>query len=812
MVNNNLPNIVSELTDGNLDTNRSVDLGDSVLIIGTSERGPMNQPVRVTSPQAAADVFGSIEKGNLVRGYSEVFYGPRGVKDIRMCRISNGSNAILDLEEKSGTLEEKEQADGAYALRIEALEPGDTYNSVSIRQEIVDGQLSIVGYNPVSGLETVIPYDSTGAVANAITDVVGLASAINLDPNLGGIVVATANELTAEFEVKLDASGVAQFGTVSGGLLTVDLGDALQLADPNNDAITDDTDVVTPSGVPVTAGNRIVRLNEVYEKADTLVELDAGGYAQVTLPDPIQIGTTFLDLDLTAVGDGYGKHKIVNAYIGAGDDSTLIFKFNAYETIDSATLIVYRTSSAGTTVTVDSANYTLTIDGGSDDNEEAEITFNAGYAPQAGSIITVTYDSEKFTLTQSATLAAARASNSYSTYFAAGDKVTFGTAQPADIVIAYKAKKMYTIDVDVAVSDAKLGKIQFSNSSKQPDYATGVWVGIDVVYQPEWVNLSTAARALSGGTNGITMTNTQKYTVLTETYKAIEDYVSDLVFVMGTYLDDTKVVYDEETGLPVEVNAGFAAQLEAYLVSLQDGVNETYGIMAVKPADSPRLADVTTWYGKLATQSTADPIRARTTMDVLDAKHLHIVTFEAVIANPSITIPYATTSEAILAGIICKLPLNSAITNKRLGNQVTTCRFKLSSRQLDALTALRYITSTLDPDGTWRVTDGVTAAAIGSDYERSSTVRIVFGSMDVVRAAGRPFIGNLFNSAKKAALDTAITKGLMQLKGSGVLRNFQYTIQQTPAERALGTGRVPLTLWPEFELRKLEVTVKLSNA
>lgn len=821
MANSNLNNIVSTLTDGNLNTQRIVDLGDSILIIGTSERGPVNQPVFARSPKDAEDVFGTKEKGTLLRGFAEVYYGPNGAKDIRLCRISNGTNASLELQESTGDMEEKESYDGLVqitALTVDALEPSDVYNNVTFRQEMVDGQLSVIGYNPISELETVIPYDPTGVVSNAVTDVVGLADAINADPNLGAIVTATANEIDATYELFVDASGVAVFGEVSGGLLTVDLGAALDWADDNDDGFTDNTNIISTSGTPVTAANRIIALSSIYENVGVLEELDSAGRSQVTLDNPIQttggVSKDFLRQDLTTDGgsDGEAIHKVVNSYIGTGDSEEKVFSFTAYEAIDPATLIVYRTSAAGTTVTVTAGQYTLSSVGGSGNDYEAQITFGDDYVPSDGSVLTVTYDSEIFGMTKVATLQAVRASNSYKTYFVAGNVVTFGTAQPADLKIAYPAKKEYVIDVDVAIVDAKLGTIQFMNATKQPDYTTGGWVGFTYTYQPEWVNLGTGAQALSGGTNGITMTNAQKYTVLAATYEALADYEVDLVFPMATYLDDTKIVYDAETGLPVEVNAGFAQQLEDYLESLQDGVNETYGMISVKPAASPRLADINTWYDKLAVVSTTDTTRAANVMRVLDAKHLHVVAFEPIVANAYITLPYATTGEAIVAGIICKLPLNQAITSKRLGNQVSTCRFKLSSRQLNTLTGLRYITSTLDSDGTWKITDGVTAAALGSDYARSSTVRIVFGAMDVVRDAGKPFIGNLFNAAKKAALDTAITKGLNNLKEQGALRNYQYTIEQTPQERILGIARVLLILSPEFELRRIEVEIKLSNA
>lgn len=826
MANENLPNIISNLTDRNLDTARVVDLGDSVLVIGTSARGPVNQPIRIYNPQDAVDIFGPINQGTLVRGFSEVYFGPGGVKDIRLCRISDGSRAILELEEKLGTMESKESYESfggeqIVALRVQARDPGDIYNQVSFRQEIIDGQLAVVGYNPITGLETQIPYDPLGLKAKSVADVVELANAINLDPNLNGIVVATPNEINIEYELAVKDTDVAAsgtFGTESGGTLYIDLGEALDEADANDDSYTDDTDIVSPSGVPVTAGNRLVRLKEVYELADVKVELDAGGYTSVALPYPVQVtGTTakkFLKLDLTEDVGGGGKaiHKIVNAFIATGDGEEKDFSFTAYETVDTSTFKLYRTSAAGTTVEVDASEFDITKDGGSANNYEAAIKFKtAAAAPAEDSVLTITYDSEEFQLTQSSTLQACKDSNSYATYFAAGDRVTFGTAQPADIVVAYQAKKIYKIDVDVTISDKKSGKVHFGNPNKQPDYANDTVLGFDYDYQPEWVNLGAGARSLQAGSNGIQMNNKEKYDVLKDCYEAIEDYEVDAIVLMNSYVDDTKVVYDEETGLPVEVNAGFAEQFAAYLATLQDGVNETYGIMAVKAAEGTAPADVKDWYTKLTTTSTLDKTRAANVMAGLDSKHISVVAFEPIVANNSVGYPYGTTGEAVYAGMVCKLPITSAPTNKPLGTQVVACRFKLSSRQLDSLVAARYVTTKLTPANNWVITDAMTAAAVGSDYARFSTLRIAFYSMDVVRSGGRPFIGELFNPAKRAALETAISRGLLDLQEQGALRKFDFRIEQTPAERALGVARIPLTLWPEFELRRIEVTVKLSN-
>ena len=69
MANENLPNIVNTLSDGNLDSAITVDLGDSLLVIGTSQKGPINQPVAITSPAEAEEVFGTYTIGNIWEFY-----------------------------------------------------------------------------------------------------------------------------------------------------------------------------------------------------------------------------------------------------------------------------------------------------------------------------------------------------------------------------------------------------------------------------------------------------------------------------------------------------------------------------------------------------------------------------------------------------------------------------------------------------------------------------------------------------------------------------------------------------------------------
>ena len=895
----NLPNIRSELEDYQLTAAPALPAGDRVLLVGTASQGPVNQPIAIATPEDAINMFGSADKGTLVRGFAEAYFAPGGAKDIRLVRISNGDKASLVLNETAGVDENKQTIDPISGLPIPAMVvtaryPGSIYNLVSFRQEYINGKITIVAYNPISKQESYFVYDPFGQDSSAVSDVVGLANAINADANMSSVVVAEANEIRTSYEI--DVQDDMPFVTKGSGSFLVDLISAFKQFDYKNDDMitTDDvasttlaadidnvatsltvatvpdfdvdgstgylklyevvngevtnleivkyTNVDTatktytieraqfgtaavahtvaqntivdhyvpfyPMPLAATCANRIVKLNEVYILDNYSASLDSAGKTQIELPYPSQVDGTLakpiLGADGTVKGDGEAIHVVTNSIVGTGDGSTTVFEFSAYEEINSATLKVFKTSSAGVTVQLESG-YTLTSPGGENNDKIASITFDS--APSADTVITVSYESEPFPLSQETSLAAVQATNSYRSYFIAGDKIYFGTAQPADMKIIYQAKLTFRIGSDVVLTNAKDGKISFTGIDV--DTSTIKHIGLDYTYQPEWVDLS-AAKSLQDGSDGIEMTNNEKYKLLANLYDAIADYPVEVIALMNTYLDDTKIVYDDETGLPVEVNAGFAEQLNEHLESLMDGVSETCGVIAVKPAASPRIDDVKNWYRNLTETSMSDRNRAANVMAGLNARLLNVVVYEPIIANNIVNFPYATTGEAHYAGMISKLAPASAPTNKPLGAEVIALRYNLSARQLNTLAGYRYVAGRVIPGVGNVICDAVTAASSDSDWTRLTSFRIVAAAMKAIRSVARPFIGEGFSAAKRAALDSAITTTLGKMKEDGSIIDYNFSIEQTPEEFVSGSVRIPLEIRPAFELRVIKVIVKLT--
>ena len=827
----NLPGISSTLTDGNLNKLTPGDYGDSILIIGTSQRGPINSPRPIRGIEDAINYFGSASVGNLVRSAAEAINAPGGDKDIRLVRISNGIQAKLDLTEnrsRTGINAEYDSVNHKVSLKLVASEKSDIFNDTTIRIDNINSQECVVIYNPISDVESAFPFDTTGNTAGVSKTVSELATAINIDTNISEILSAEATEFETKFEIYCN-SGV--LGELSGWLdfedisTDLNLASGMSMADTNNDGYPETGVVNKGTGnttVKVTSGNKLININECYSLENYTEALTTKGSKSTTLEFPVQVvGTTakpLLDVDTeTTSGDGVARHIARGTYVGTGDGATVAFSFTAYEPIDIAEVDedgntiwkIYVTGDSGVKTDMTSV-VTLTNVGGSGTGYMAKITFTGGYIPAIGTSITGDYNSEEITMSQSTTLAACNATSSYKTYFIAGDTIHWGAVQPNDIKIAYSAKRILEEDKDVFISDAWNGVVQFSNTDNAPAFPC--WIYFDINYEPEWINLSGAAQTLSGGTNGVSMSNKTKYDSLTAAYTELADYEVDIVVPAGVYIDDTKTIYDPTTGVPVTVNAGFASQLAEYCEGLSDGVNETFGIIGVVPPVNTEISTINSWYEGLSETSTNDTTRGANVMAGFSSQYVDVVAYEPIFNNTTIGYPYSANGSVHYAGLQAKLNTGSAPTHKTLGSGIAALRYKLSSRQLNELTGLRYVTAFNSQDRGDMITDGVTASAVTSDWTRAQTRKLVFDIMDNIRRVGQPFIGEAFTDAKKAALTTQIQKGLMSLKESGLVREFTFSIEQTPQEEVAGTARIPLTIYPAFELRKIDVVVKLTNS
>ncbi len=845
----NLPGVTSTLEDGGLQIHRQIDLGDSIVIMGTAEKGPLNQPVALTSLSDAKEIFGTYGNGTLVRGIFEAFGANAANKDVRGCRVGNAKKATLGFAEDSllGSLtvgydDATLEADGVTqipdAMTLTALKQGDEYNNVSVRFDYVDGQLSVVIFNPDTGLESTFSYSTDVNAVADVHNVSELVDAINADINLNEIVVASIKDLGVSFEVDVvgppEISGIQPLGsgvTIEGDNVRLELRERL---DPNLVGL----DGTLPTGVAnvmdlygnldanfPTVGNKILTLDHVFEIAT--VPNSSGGAGELLLESK---GRTTIQLDETPIkgvapdstigniqGTDYtvsqAKQHVVNGFIGiveATGTLTYAFETDTAVTIDTNTFALFKTVGGLKSIVV-AADYTLTAGG-----PDPDVTFGAGNVPEVGTILTVDYLSDAFTITEVATRTAVQATEDWLQYFIAGNTLYFGDSVPTNLIITYKYQKFFGLNGEVILENAERGKFLWPATDASPKDAieaatagSPVTLGFKYSYQPEWINLGFNALSLKGGSDGIIMTNAEKYDALVEAFDNMENYDADIFVPMNCYLDDTKDLYNQETGDLEVHNAAYHIILHDFLKALQEGVNESIGIVAVKPATGNDLSAVNDWFKKLTQVSSTDLTRGANIMAAFDSKFISVTAMEPLFINNEVSVPYISTAESMYAGLISTLDPQSSTTNKRV-DRVVGLRYPLSNSQLDTLGEKRYVT--LRRGGTPPgivVTDGVTAAAVGSDFVRLSTVRIVFAAMDVVREVAEPFIGEPNDAIERQALETAVTRGLQRMIEAQALRDFAFTITSTPAEQVAGIVNIEMILVPTFEMRKIRVTVKL---
>lgn len=188
-------------------------------------------------------------------------------------------------------------------------------------------------------------------------------------------------------------------------------------------------------------------------------------------------------------------------------------------------------------------------------------------------------------------------------------------------------------------------------------------------------------------------------------------------------------------------------------------------------------------------------------------KYISVVGAQAIMANTTSPTSYAATGAAVYAGMISRLPGNSAPTNKVIRG--VRLPFRISVSKLDTLAGKRYVMFQRKSKGNV-VADAPTAARPDSDYQRLTTFRIVKACIDGIRNVADPFIGERIDGASLAALETAIDQVLAKLKKASFLRRYEVAVLATPTQQVQGEVDVELILVPAFELRQISVHVSLS--
>jgi hypothetical protein len=346
--------------------------------------------------------------------------------------------------------------------------------------------------------------------------------------------------------------------------------------------------------------------------------------------------------------------------------------------------------------------------------------------------------------------------------------------------------------------------------------------------------------AITAGTNdklALTVNGTtQTYTLAAKSYTTVEDLAVDVKTVLSTGANALEVnVIAVNGGLTLNFGqqvtvaaATTALELEVSGASVYGKTNQ--GLIA-KGSYAHTVADYCATK-TLMKESTVGYIGVKSPVDTkvstirrhvsellaLDTEispFLQVVGTETGVILPGTQSVHYVNGATAYAALVSGLRPESAPTNKTVAG-VKAIRFDFSLRQLSQLTGKKIVTFRIKNGAQLVVTDGITTAPTiqiagktrESDYARLSTLRITQLSIQVVREAVEPYIGESNQMPSYNALNTSIKSALEKIREAGVINGYKFTIANVTAR--LDQATIILSIVPAFEMRRVDVEVSLT--
>lgn len=166
-----------------------------------------------------------------------------------------------------------------------------------------------------------------------------------------------------------------------------------------------------------------------------------------------------------------------------------------------------------------------------------------------------------------------------------------------------------------------------------------------------------------------------------------------------------------------------------------------------------------------------------------------------------------TNGAAVYAGLITTINASVSTTNMLVPRIALPGEIK--KVKLDQLTGAGYVFFKTT-NGSVRVVSDELATNNNSDYHFLSTTMAVAEASNAVRTAVLPFIGRGLTEATLAAVDVAIEGALQRLVEQDHIVKYLHVVNQRPVVNGRAVLDVALTIVPAFELREINVAVKLA--
>jgi hypothetical protein len=849
----NLPGHLVEFKDGGMQLRETAVTGNSksLLILGTAIDGPVNEPVAI-DVENVQKLFGDdvnsngVPNGATLTKYARQAY-KAGFNDIRCMRVT-GSSASATIETNSSTVTELQEFISEFNAK------GNKKYTVTLDMSSVPSGK----YGAIKKEDIAIIHPTAGSeIANTF--------------NIPNEVVISANQVPARGDITIDYKiQVVDPSTLTSKDTDEEINSLLLDADTNTwnvkapFTITDmymyNLDGLTPGaattdnhGVPVAADNLVAITTvagEIYYA--TLILKDVDGNTK-TIENATLDTNNVLTVECTEIADPAEM----------ATKTTYTLEYIAYTEIESSTVVsqdalyvpqeitldddkipvtgeeIYLYDSTGANVVskLSDANGVLTYDSTTNkvivDLSKVPNVIPLGYITM-GALLKVVYNYETTTtVTESITFRSIYGGEVYNEASVAVDLITDEAGNAGRLITLTKPSSKRYSDSEAALAFSSFDYPTFgllrdaiANHSLNnvfeavTDYEDAPTDSIPVG------NENSIVVNFTGGTSGVSPTNDEMFVALsgkrnsegylTErgAYQVLENYNVDYIYVAGVYAD-SKVS-------PSISKNSFHYELALLCAVLTYRTKMVHGYIDVKPNTNTTLIGIQNYVEKLLTYDNTHYMKDNDGNIIYDENNnpmdigwytSAVVGPEPICVSPTLGNYYGSPAIAY-AALNANLKAQSAPTNKSLPG-CTGMRYKFSNKQLNELTANRFVTFKLKNEGVTNsskipyVVDGCTCGASTSDYARITTVKVVTRCVDEVREVADPFIGEPNTVEQRNALAALISKRLTYLKDQGVIQYFEFEISATVEQVLIGECSIALTLVAPQELRKITTVVAL---
>lgn len=851
----NLPGHLVEFKDGGMQLRETAVTGSSksLLIIGTAIDGPVNEPVAV-DVENVQKLFGNdinsdgIPNGTTLTKYARQAY-KAGFNDIRCMRVT-GSSASATIETNSNSVSElreftaKFNTEGNKKYTVElpmpSTIPSGSYGAIkkeniAITHPIVGN--SIANYYEVPNKLTInanqVPARGDITV-NYKTEVVDISTLLTqtgatvvdntaLDGSGDNIIEVSVPAITNAYVYDLEGitpgsatqdnygvpttAGVDAVTTYSGETIYL----TLQLKDSTSNVVTI-SEVIKNSDETLTikfvdtgsAGTPTINIGDAYT-------VDYVGYSEVATTKTISQSDLYVSQEIVLDSDK----------VPATGEEVYLYD-------STGTNVVSKLSDANGVITYDSVANKFVVD-----LSKVPNVIPIGYITM-GSLLNLVYNYEVTeTTTESITFRSVYGGEVYNEASVTVDLITNDAGKEGRLITLNKpeSKKYSTSEAALTFTSFDYPTFGLLRDAIASHSLNNVFEAVTDFEDASTSEIPVGSASsvtvnFTGGTNGVSPTNDEMFVALSGkrdeegyliergAYQVLENYNVDYIYVTGVYAD-SKVS-------PSISKNSFHYELALLCAVLTYRTKMVHGFMDVKPNTNTTLVGIQNYVEKLLQYDNTHYMKDNDGNVIYDEDNnpMDIGWYTSVVVGPepicsSPTLGNYYGSPAIAyAALNANLKAQSAPTNKALPG-CTGMRYKFSNKQLNELTANRFVTFKLKNEGVSTaskvpyVVDGCTCGASTSDYTRLTTVKVVTKCVDEVREVADPFIGEPNTVEQRNALASLISKRLTYLKEQGVIQYFEFEISATVQQVLIGECSIALTLVAPQELRKITTVVAL---